>query len=85
MGADLHLKENKWIYQAFKGTKWLKINQNIKKKYLLNAYRVLLTRARQGFVIFIPNGDEEDKTRSKKFYDETYEYLTNKIGIKKLE
>ena len=84
-GADLHLKENKWIYQAFKGTKWQKINQNIKKKYLLNAYRVLLTRARQGFVIFIPNGDEEDKTRPKKFYDKTYEYLTDKIGIKKLE
>lgn len=84
-GADLHIKENNWFYQAFKGTKWQNINQEIKKKYLLNAYRVLLTRARQGFVIFIPNGDEEDKTRHKKFYDETYEYLTEKIGIEKLE
>lgn len=84
-GADFHIKENNWVYQAFKGTKWQKINQEIKKKYLLNAYRVLLTRARQGFIIFIPNGDEEDKTRPKKFYDETYEYLTEKIGIKKLE
>ena len=83
--GDLHLKENQWIYQAFKGTKWQKINQEIKKKYLLNAYRVLLTRARQGIVIFIPNGNELDKTRPKKFYDETYEYFTNKIGIKKLE
>lgn len=52
-GADFHIKENNWVYQAFKGTKWQKINQEIKKKYLLNAYRVLLTRARQGFIIFI--------------------------------
>jgi hypothetical protein len=84
-GGDLHLKENKWIYQSFKGTKWQKIQQEIKKRYLLNAYRVLLTRARQGFVIFIPKGNEQDKTRPKKFYDATYEYLTEYIGIKKIE
>jgi hypothetical protein len=83
--ADLYLKNNKWIFQTFKGTKWQKIQQNIKKKYLLNAYRVLLTRARQGIIIFIPEGDEEDKTRPKKFYNETYDYLVNRIGIKKLE
>ena len=83
--GDLHLKDNKWTYQAFKGTKWQKIQQAIKKRYLLNAYRVLLTRARQGFVIFIPEGNEQDKTRPKKFYDETYDFLVNKIGIKKLE
>lgn len=84
-GADLHLKENNWIYQSFKGTKWQKINKELKKKYLINAYRVLLTRSRQGFVIFIPEGDEHDKTRPKKFYDETYDFFVNKIGIKKLE
>ena len=83
--GDLYLEGNKWAYQSFKGTKWQKINQAIKKRYLLNAYRVLLTRARQGFVIFLPEGNEEDKTRPKKFYDETYEFLVNKIGIKKLE
>jgi DUF2075 family protein len=83
--GDLHLIDNKWVYQSFKGTKWQKIKQAIKKKYLLNAYRVLLTRARQGFIIFIPEGNDADKTRLKKFYDETYEFLVNKIGIKKLE
>jgi DUF2075 family protein len=83
--GDLHLKDNKWVYQSFKGTKWQKIQQAIKKRYLLNAYRVLLTRARQGFVIFIPEGNEKDITRPKKFYDETYDFLVNKIGIKKLE
>lgn len=43
-----------WSYQAFKGTRWQNINQEEKKQYLLNAYRVLLTRARQGMVIYIP-------------------------------
>ncbi len=84
-GGDLHLKDSKWVHQAFKGTRWQKIQQAIKKRYLLNAYRVLLTRARQGFVIFIPEGNEQDTTRPKKFYDETYDFLVNKICIKELE
>jgi hypothetical protein len=83
-GADLHIKDHNWVCQTFKGTKWQKINQAIKKRYLLNAYRVLLTRARQGFVIFIPEGDEEDKTRPNKFYDETYNFLSEGIGIRQL-
>ena len=44
-----------------------------------------LSRARQGFVIYIPEGDSEDKTRNNEFYDETYKYLTEIIGIKKLK
>ena len=83
-GADLYYKNNKWNYQSFKGTKWQNINQEIKRKYLLNTYRVLLTRARQGFIIYIPEGDLEDETRKNEFYDETYKYLTETIGIKKL-
>jgi len=84
-GGDFYLKDDKWKYKRFRGTKWQIIRKPIKKRYLLNSYRVLLTRARQGFVIFIPEGSEEDKTRPKKFYDETYNLLVNKIGIKKLE
>lgn len=76
---------NEWVYQLFKGSKWQNINQDIKKRYLLNAYRVLLTRARQGFVIFIPYGSQEDKTRLERYYDETYEYLKDKIGIEELK
>ena len=83
-GADLHITQKNWIFQAFKGTKWQNINQDIRRKYLINAYRVLLTRARQGFVIFVPEGNEEDKTRTKLFYDETYDYLTREIGIKEI-
>lgn len=82
-GANFHIKDGKWKYQNFKGSKWMNINQNITKEYLKNTYRVLLTRARQGMVIFIPNGSEIDHTRPKEFYDETWEYL-KLIGIEEL-
>lgn len=83
-GANLYLKDNEWIYQNFKGSKWQNINQEISKEYLKNTYRVLLTRARQGMVIFIPEGCNEDSTRAPQFYDETYNYLKN-IGIRELK
>ena len=47
----------------------------MKGMYLKNAYRVLLTRARQGMVIVVPEGDPSDPTRKPEMYDETYEYL----------
>ena len=82
-GANFHMNNTTWEYQKFKGTKWQNINQTIDKEYLKNTYRVLLTRARQGMVIFIPNGSKIDHTRPSKFYDKTYEYL-KEIGIKEL-
>jgi DUF2075 family protein len=82
-GADFYLENNNWNYRNFKGTKWQNINSEIGKKYLKNAYRVLMTRARQGMVIFIPKGSDEDKTRCKKYYDHTYNYL-RRIGIKQI-
>lgn len=51
--------------------------------YLKNAYRVLLTRARQGMVIFVPPGDSEDPTRQPAYYDATFEYLAG-IGLQVL-
>jgi hypothetical protein len=81
--GDFYLKDNKWMHRKFKGTKWQNVNKDIVKNYLLNAYRVLLTRARQGMIIFIPNGSEDDKTRLPEFYDETFEYL-KQIGIEEL-
>ena len=57
------------------GNKWQNVNINDKKLYLKNAYRVLLTRARQGMAIYIPEGDEADLTRKPEYYDETYKYL----------
>ena len=80
-GGNFYRSGNDWRYQKFTGSKWQNINKSINKDYLKNAYRVLLTRARQGMVIFIPKGDELDSTRPHKYYDETYEYF-REIGIK---
>lgn len=85
--ADLRRKEGKndWDYYSFRGTKWNKRNKPEQKRYLLNSYRVLLTRARQGMIIFIPKGvdPEVDETRNSKYYDRTYSYLL-KCGIEEL-
>lgn len=64
-----------WGLYQFKGAAYQKRQKEHEQKYLLNAYRVLLTRARQGLIIFIPKGDNSDHTRPTKFYDPTYEYL----------
>ena len=82
-GANFHIKNGEWKYQKFKGTRWMNINQDISKEYLKNTYRVLLTRARQGMVIFIPTGSEIDLTRSNEFYNETWDYM-KQIGIEEL-
>ena len=82
-GANFHIDNNEWKHQSFKGTKWMNINQEVSKNYLKNTYRVLLTRARQGVIIFIPLGSNLDHTRPKVFYDGTYNYL-KEIGIKEL-
>lgn len=67
--------ENGWNHQNFKGSKWQKINQQLAKNYLLNSYRVLLTRARQGMIIYVPEVDGTDPTRSKKKYNDTFHYF----------
>ncbi|QTE67653.1 DUF2075 domain-containing protein [Clostridiales bacterium] len=74
-----------WDYYSFSGTKWKHRNQPIQQRYLLNSYRVLLTRARQGMVIFVPNGvdSEADSTRERKYYDGIYQYLKS-CGIEDL-
>ncbi len=79
---DINLYHNgaEWNYQNFKGSKWQNINQDSAKTYLINSYRVLLTRARQGMIIYIPNVDNSDATRPKEYYDNTYEYL-KKCGL----
>lgn len=74
-GADFRYIGDKFEHWEFKGTKWNRRNKEEKKQYLENAYRVLLTRARQGIIIYIPTGDDSDKTRKPGYYDETYEYL----------
>jgi len=78
--GDFQYNPDGWIYKSFRGNKWQNINNIERRKYLKNAYRVLLTRARQGMVIVVPKGDLEDFTRQSKFYDPTFELL-KEIGF----
>lgn len=73
--GDLRNVGSNWQFNAFKGSKWQTVKAETRKLYLVNAYRVLLTRARQGMVIFVPEGDAEDATRPPAYYDGTYEFL----------
>jgi len=78
--GDFRYTDNGWKTFSFVGEKWNKINKDERKQYLKNAYRVLLTRARQGMAIVIPEGDTDDPTRDPEYYDGTFEYL-RKIGF----
>ena len=81
--GDFRMNQNQWNYHDFRGTKWSNIHNTDNQNYLRNAYRVLLTRARQGMVIFVPQGDPNDPTRAPAYYDQTYQYLTG-LGIPSL-
>jgi len=78
--GDFRFAGKEWNHHEFVGTKWNNINKIENQEYQLNAYRVLLTRARQGMVICVPEGDENDPTRLPEFYDSTYLYLKS-LGI----
>lgn len=83
--GDLRRGINFWEYYEFNGgNKWNRINKEERKAYQLNAYRVLLTRARQGMIICVPEGNSEDHTRLPEFYDNTYKYLKS-IGFKEID
>jgi hypothetical protein len=79
--ADFRYAENGWNHRSFCGDRWKYIKKAERKSYQKNAYRVLLTRARQGMVIVVPPGDVEDPTRKPEFYNPTYEYL-QEIGFR---
>lgn len=85
--ADLRRSEKGdcWAYYSFRGTRWNERRQEEQKRYLINSYRVLLTRARQGMVIFVPKGvdKEDDSTRNHSYYDSIFDYL-RECGILEL-
>ena len=95
--ADMRYENGKWAFYTFNGqTEWKLKDKNTEsdselRKYMLNAYRVLLTRARSGMVICVPRGNSnmtptgypEDSTRLPKYYDSTYEYLKS-LGIEEI-
>ncbi len=75
--ADFRYSTSGWSHHAFRADRWQRMNKADRKVYHKNAYRVLLTRARQGMVIVVPPGDTADPTRDPSFYDPTFEYLKN--------
>ena len=82
--ADFRYTKNGWEHRSFVGDRWYNINKKERQLYQKNAYRVLLTRARQGMVIVVPEGDPNDPTRDPNFYNPTFEYLKS-IGFDVLE
>jgi hypothetical protein len=78
--ADFRFTRNGWAHSSFRGNRWEKISKLERQGYLKNAYRVLLTRARQGLVIVVPQGDPTDPTRTPAMYDGTYGYLAS-LGL----
>ncbi|MBQ4496286.1 MAG: DUF2075 domain-containing protein [Spirochaetaceae bacterium] len=78
--GDFRYNKDGWQNYSFKGNSWQRINAEERKSYQLNAYRVLLTRARQGMIIVVPEGSDSDHTRKHEFYDPTFEYL-KQIGL----
>ncbi len=81
--ADFRYNAEGWKNWSFRGSKWQRINKIERQTYQKNAYRVLLTRARQGMVIFVPKGNAEDHTRPCEYYNATYNYL-KRLGMSTL-
>lgn len=81
--ADLRMGAEGWEHWSFKGSKWQRIHKKTAQRFQINAYRVLMTRARQGMVIVVPEGDKSDHTRRPEFYDPTFEYLAG-LGLEVL-
>ena len=82
--ADYRYENEHFKCYKLSGSKWQAVNKEDNKRYLKNAYRVLLTRAREGFVIFVPKGNNSDNTRLCKYYDELWKYLLD-IGIQEID
>ena len=73
--ADYRFEAGSWTHHSFRGSKWQRSNATDRRLFLKNAYRVILTRARQGMVIFVPQGSATDPTRPCGYYDQTFDYL----------
>jgi len=73
--ANLRLKDGVWETLQFRGSRWQAVNDEERQSFIANSYRVLLTRARQGLVVFVPKGNENDQTRPTHVYDAIFEFL----------
>jgi DUF2075 family protein len=75
-GGDLQRDPNgSWQMRKLIGSKWNMMKQARDQRYLLNSYRVLMTRAREGMIIWVPRGSTTDPTRDPAGYDRTAQFL----------
>ena len=81
--GDVRYCNGEFIYKRFTRNMWCNVNKEERRRYMKNAYRVLLTRSRQGMVIYVPEGNVDDVTTAPELYDGTFEYLRS-IGIDEL-
>lgn len=82
---DMYYHNGEWHEQKMLTPKRFKESTKVQKKHILNSYRVLLTRARKGMIIYIPKaGDYEDNYAVSDYFDSTYEYLKS-CGIKDID
>ncbi len=81
--GDLRRKNEGWDYKNFVGSKWGNVNKKDDQRFLLNKYRVLLTRSREGMILWVPEGDKEDPTRSPEIYDPIFKYLKD-CGVEEI-
>jgi hypothetical protein len=78
--GDFRRSDTGWEHWSFRGDHWQRVRSAERQAYLKNAYRVLLTRARQGMVVVVPKGEEQDPTRAPEYYDPTFDFL-RRIGL----
>jgi hypothetical protein len=81
--ADLRKSRDSWSCHDFRGSRWQTIKSTENRRNLINAYRVLMTRARQGMAIFVPPGSRQDPTRPPEYYEKTYDFLVE-AGIQQI-
>lgn len=81
--GDMRIQDGAFAYYHFRGDTWCHTKTEQKKRYTKNAYRVLLTRARQGLIIYIPEGSDTDPTTAREIYDGTYNYF-KEIGVEEI-
>lgn len=77
-------QKKEWIYRNLKGSRWQQVNNKITQNYLLNKYRVLLTRAREGFIIWVPKGDKNDSTLAPGDFENIAKYLLS-CGVQNID
>lgn len=77
-------KADAWAMWRLAGASWQRVRSGVRQRYLLNSYRVLLTRAREGLVLWIPEGDEADDTRAPGPLNDTAEFLIS-CGVQLLK